>query len=226
MPHFPENVKEIFMDSGGFTFFSRAGDYEFSMEQYIAQAHKINADYVDVLDYPCEPAVQREPHETNYDRIERTIENATRLMELDSEINWVMVIQGYKVEEYLYCIDRIREQGLFTDLTAIGSVCIRKKIGEAREIIYQVRKAVPGWVKLHGFGVNLRFLRDNVIFYSLHSVDTGAWSMRMERGKRPWEDRRIYPSTKEERLECYRAYKRRVERLLEGKRKQTALSDG
>ncbi len=169
-----ESVKELFLDSGGFSFFSRYGEYPYTCLQLWRLARKLNANYVAIMDYPCEPGVNRELYQTNIERIERTIENGIKCLDLDG-VNWVMVIQGYTVDEYLYAIDRIREQGLLTDVMAIGTLCTRRSISAAREAILAIRKALPGWVKLHGFGVDLRFLRNPVIFHALYSTDTGAW---------------------------------------------------
>ncbi|WP_054839681.1 hypothetical protein [Thermococcus sp. JCM 11816] len=126
------------------------------------------------MDYPCEPGVNREVHRTNKERIEATISNAIKCLDLDG-VNWVMVVQGYTIDEYLYAIDRIKEQGLLTEVMAIGTLCTRRSISAAREAILAIRKALPRWVKLHGFGVDLRFLRDPTIFHALYSTDTGAW---------------------------------------------------
>lgn len=219
-PH--RNVKEIFLDSGGFSFFYRSGDYEFYPAQFIRLARKINADYVAVMDYPCEPDVNRSKLRTNYERIDKTIENAIKLMDLADDINWVMVVQGYKPEEYLYAIDRIKEQGLLTDLMAIGSLCVRKSISSAREIILLVRKNLPSRIKLHGFGVDLRFLRDLAIFSALYSTDTAAWKWNNRAHWAPdWQPKGFMPKSEADKLKNFEKYKKKVLDVLEYMKAQT-----
>jgi len=221
-PH--ENVREVFLDSGGFSFFYRSGDYEFYPAQFIRLARRINADYVAVMDYPCEPDVNRSKLRTNYERIDRTIKNAIKLMDLADDINWVMVVQGYKPEEYLYAIDRIKEQGLITPHMAIGSLCVRKSIKAAREVITLVRKNLPNRVKLHGFGVDLRFLRDPVIFHSLYSTDTAAWKWNNRAHWEPdWKPVGILPKNDADKLRNFEKYKQKVLAVLEFHSAQKSL---
>jgi len=208
-PH--ENVKEIFLDSGGFSFFLRSGDYEFYPLQYVRLAKKLNAKYVAVLDYPCEPQnipKRAEYLKTNIQRIERTIENAIKLMDLAPDLPWVFVLQGYNPQEYLYSIDRAKEQGLLTDVVGIGTLCARKSINEARQIITMIKKELPRRVKLHGFGIDLRFIRDSAIFHALYSVDTGAWKGFM-------------PMREIEKLQYFAQYGKKVLDVLEYMRAQT-----
>ena len=204
-----ESVKELFLDSGGFSFFSRYGEYPYTCLQLWRLARKLNASYVAIMDYPCELGVNRERYKTNIERIERTIENGIKCLDLDG-VNWVMVIQGYTIYEYLYAIDRIREQGLLTDVMAIGTLCTRRSISAAREAILAIRKALPGRFKLHGFGVDLRFLQDPAIFHALYSTDTGAWKGFM-------------PMREIEKLVSFEKYKAKVEALLDYYAKQRTL---
>lgn len=213
-PH--PNVKEIFLDSGGFSFLLRSGDYEFYPAQYIRLAKRIKANYVAVMDYPCEQGAN------NYERIERTIENAIKLMDLAGDLNWVMVIQGYTPEEYLYSVDRIKEQGLLTPIMAIGSLVVRKKIEDVRKIISLVRENLPRRIKLHGFGVDLRFIRDLVIFKALYSTDTAAWKWNNTSHWEPnWRPRGYMPKTEFDKLKNFEKYREKVLKTLEHMRAQT-----
>jgi len=219
------SVKEIFLDSGGFSFFNKFGDYEFDFNQFIHLARKINADYVAVMDYPCEPEVNRSRLRTNYKRIDKTIENAIKLMDLADDINWVMVVQGYTTDEYLYSIDKIKEQDLLTDLMAIGSLCVRKSVSSARDIILLVRENLPSRIKIHGFGVDLRFLRDYVVFNSLYSTDTAAWKWNTNVHLAPDERTKgIFPKTECDKLKNFEKYKKRVLDVLERMKAQTYLA--
>ncbi|MCD6148604.1 hypothetical protein J7J18_04485 [bacterium] len=207
--HTHENVKEVFLDSGGFSFFYKTGEYPFSVGQYVSLIKKEEPQYAAVMDYPCESDVVRKGNlKTNRERIDKTIENAIKCLEHE-EINWVMVVQGYKGEEYLYSIDRIKEQGIETDVMAIGSLCVRKKIDEARRIISLVRKNTKA--KLHGFGIDFRFLKDTRIFNMLYSADSQAWKWN----NRAYSNAKGYlPKSQEQKLKNFKFYKERIERLI------------
>jgi len=205
------NVKEIFLDSGGFSFFYKQGNYPFTPKELAKLGENIGADYVAVMDYPCEPDVSRpDGLATNVQRIERTIENAHKCMKYEN-VNWVMVIQGYTKEEYRYCIERIKEEGLKTDLMAIGSLCVRKKIKEALEIISLTRRHFR---KLHGFGVDLRFLKDPQIYLSLYSSDTAAWHWNNQNHwTEDWKPRGITAKTDEDKLRNFVKYVEKLKKL-------------
>lgn len=199
--------EELFLDSGGFSFFYRSGDYPFSIEDYVELARYLNADYVAIMDYPCEPDVVRiEGLASNIERIEAIITNAHKLMKYE-DVNWVMVLQGYLIEEYMYAVERIKEEGLTTDLIAIGSLCLRKKRSKIYEVIKVARYLNT---KLHGFGIDIRALRYLPIFASLYSVDTGAWRFSSIRSK----GKQMYPLTREEKLLNLKRYREIVDNLL------------
>jgi tRNA-guanine family transglycosylase len=207
---YPPAYDLLFLDSGGFSFFYKSGDYPFTIKQYVELAEKLNANFVAIMDYPCEPDVVRTNGlNTNIQRIEKTISNAKKCLEHE-ELNWVMVVQGYTMNEYQYCCDRIKEEDLLTPLMAIGSLCVRKKIDEARRIISLVRRNFPS-VRLHGFGIDLRFLKDIKIRGMLWSADTQAWK---------WNNRSFglnhkgyMPKCERDKLENFHAYKSKVDAL-------------
>lgn len=205
----PAQHEDLFLDSGGFSFFYKSGDYPFTLDQYVELARKLEASYVAIWDYPCEPDVVRtEGKRSNIERIDATIENAKECLKV-KDLNWVMVVQGYKPSEYQYCCDRIKEEGLQTPLIAIGSLCVRKKIRQAREIISLVRRNFPD-NDLHGFGIDLKFLKDTVILGSLYSADTQAWKWN-NRNQDP--HRGILPKSQKDKLENYKFYKKKIDRV-------------
>jgi tRNA-guanine family transglycosylase len=212
---FPPEHDVLFLDSGGYSFFNRVGDYPFSVSHYVELAKKLDANFVSVLDYPCEPDVLRDSGlSTNIERIERTIRNAKECMK-HNDINWVMVIQGYELSEYQYCCDRVKDEGLETDVIAIGSLCVRKKVSDARKIISLVRRNFPH-ARLHGFGVDLKFLRDVKIRSMLWSTDTQAWRW-CNNGKYH------FPMTEQEKLDNFNRYRLKVESIMGSGYKQLQL---
>lgn len=215
----PPAHKELFLDSGGFSFFNKEGDYPFSVQEYVDLAREIRADYVSVLDYPCEPDVVRaNGKRSNIERIEATISNAKECLKY-GDLNWVMIVQGYTETEYQYSCDQIREEGLETKIIAIGTLCARKKVREAKRVISLVRRNFPNAL-LHGFGVDLRFIKDLKIRGMLWSADTQAWKWNNY-----GEGDHILPKSEADKLLNYPFYRERVEQFIRNNG-QSVLSVG
>ena len=166
----------IFVDCGGFSSSLIAGGYRTSDAEYLQFVQKINADLFALRDYPCEPQILKKWHRTVKDHIEMTVNHHIKLLDLcaDIEAEPVAVVQGWKVEDYLECIDRFREQGLITDFVAIGSICRRGSQNQVRKIVSAIKGELPN-VKLHGFGISLNALRYKDVWDALYSADSGAW---------------------------------------------------
>lgn len=103
-----------------------------------------------------------------------TVANALELTALAPELPWLYVIQGWKREHYVRCVQMYACAGI--DLTAqpivgVGSVCRRQATSEIGEIV----TTLSGMgIRLHGFGVK----KDGLEKYSagLGSADSMAWS--------------------------------------------------
>jgi len=202
--------KELFLDSGAFSLIQKYNDYPYSFKQYIAFAKILKADYVAVMDYPCEPNSKIKLNVK--ERILKTVENAQRLMDLAPEINWVFVIQGWTKEDYLYCLDVAKDHDLLTPLTAIGSVCVRKNLHEVKEIVLTIRDEIPDKIKLHCFGLDIRFAEDLAIFNSIYSFDTHAWCIY-----------KGFPRRQSEKFDKLAAYLKRLDKMFR-LRNQTTLN--
>ena len=178
---------QLILDSGGYSFFSRWGDYPFSIEDYVSLAHLLQDQYplyrVATLDYPCEPDINRSHLMTNEDRITKTVYNAVSCYDADKTLPWLPVIQGYTLDEYLHCVDLYNEAGIISDYWAVGSLCSRK--GELRSIKYlltNLKELALSNVKVHAFGLNIPYIKDPQIFDLLYSSDSAAWTFNYEWG--------------------------------------------
>ena len=109
--------KSIFVDCGGFSSSLIAGGYRTSDEEYLGFVEKVEADFFALRDYPCEPEILKKWSRSVKEHIEMTVENHIKLLDMCNGIEGtaVPVIQGWIVEDYLYCIDRFKEQGLIRD---------------------------------------------------------------------------------------------------------------
>lgn len=176
----PKMVERLILDSGGYAFFSRWGEYPFDLEKYLELAYYLRDLHplyrVATLDYPCEPDINRSQIMTNEERIQKTVSNAVECFHKDNSIPWLPVIQGYTVEEYLYCIDLYNDYGIGSDYWAIGSICSRKGAPyELRNIITKIKERHQTQ-KLHAFGLGIPYLSDPQIFNAIYSSDSAAWN--------------------------------------------------
>jgi len=163
---FPRLAGMRWLDCGGFTLLNSYGDYPFSVAAYANLVARLKPTFYATMDYPCEPEINRTLTLTdNRTRIEATVENAARLLAMESMIGVgtaVPVIQGDTLAEYLYCIELYAQRGLIRPYMAVGSMCKRsndKQILALLPAIYQAATAV-GVERLHLFGLKLsRMLR-------------------------------------------------------------------
>ena len=178
----PNSVERVILDSGGYSFYMKYGKYPFDLEKYIELVYLIQDQSplfkVAILDYPCEPKLDRHRPMTNKERIDKTISNAVECFQADRKIPWLPVIQGYEIDEYSSCIDQYKDVGIKSDYWAIGSLCSRK--GQKMKIRNIVSSIVEytGDVKLHSFGLTLSYLSDPQIFNSIYSTDSSSWNYR------------------------------------------------
>lgn len=210
-------VKKVIVDSGGYAFFSRWGDYPFSLNEYLDLVYYIKDKYplfrVATLDYPCEPSINRRQLMFNDERIKKTVSNAVKCIEADCNLPWLPVIQGYARDEYLSCIDLYRDAGITCDYWAIGSICSRKGNPlELRNIITSIKDQHQN-NKLHAFGLGIPFLQDPQIFHAIYSSDSSAWNWGISG-----------PNTRDLKKEAALNYMAQIEDMIEGAQDQTRLT--
>jgi len=177
----PQTTRKLFIDSGGFSFFFKMKDYATPHKHYLKFVEKRKADFFANRDYPCEPELLRKNKTTVKNNQERTIENHIEIMDIiDNEFSnlkhkFVAVIQGWKVDEYLLMLDRMKEQGLLTKRIAIGSICRRGQSQEIRKIVTEIRKNLTKKYELHAFGVKFNMLCYKDVWDALTSADSMAF---------------------------------------------------
>jgi hypothetical protein len=202
----PPRHDSLFLDSGGFSLARENSEYPFSRTDYARVADRCQADLVATRDLPCEPQVDRTAHATNRDRIAWSVTEATTQFRERPDLPWVPVIQGYVVGEYLECVDLLESAKLVRPFMAIGSLCARRRVDRAWSVIQAVRRRLPD-VRLHGFGIDLRFVRDRRIRAALWSADTAAWKFIHD------DPARRFPSNAE-KPGAFAAYRDKVDLIL------------
>ena len=175
----PAYGPELFIDCGGFFSSLKSGRYTSSDQEYLEYVRKWQPKAWALRDYPCEPQLLQLRGRSAQENVLRTVDHHRSLITLAEDQGLqdtaVPVLQGWTVEDYLYCLDRFRDEGLVRDYMAIGSVCRRGQIGQIVKIVTAIRRELPGWVRLHGFGLKYTALKERAIWDALYSVDSGAW---------------------------------------------------
>jgi hypothetical protein len=184
--------RKHFVDSGGSpeTFkngiCSETGDYPFGYREYLqyieSLANRVQTLYWSTWDYPCEQKVLDQHGRTVKDHQKLTITRAKDLLERAQRRGTpgtpVPVIQGQEPEEYIECIDMMRDAGVLRDYMGIGSVCRRGKWEEVRDVIAAVREELPPRVNLHGYGIKKKAFEYEEIRDALASADSTAYSSK------------------------------------------------
>lgn len=166
------------LDSGGFTELSMHGRWSTAPDAYIAAVRRYSdevggLDWCAPQDWMCAPAVLAKTGLTVEEHQDRTIDSYLHLSEhLPGLV--VPVVQGWRRDDYLRCVDLYAARGVDLDtlpVVGVGSVCRRNADSAIGEI---VRSLASLGLRLHGFGIRGRAfasLRDE-----LASADSMAWS--------------------------------------------------
>lgn len=167
--------KVWFLDSGAYTYLRQYGNYPMSYGQYLRIVENFRPNYWANMDWCCEKQVRDTTGLTVNEHISNTIESGRQLIDFDSD-TFVMVMQGWKDDEYLKCVDMATDAGLITDVIGIGSICGRRNPRTVYRILKAIKDNLPSHCKLHGFGISLHLLKYKAIKDIIDSVDTFAWT--------------------------------------------------
>ena len=187
-----EHKIEVMLDSGAF----HTLQHKIPLDQYLSWLNEyvefVNShidlfDWIVTADIPCDSrpdtSIQQLP---NRRKIEMTIDNTLYIIDrIEDPRKFMIVIQGYHPEEYAFCCELYKRYGIVTARVGVGSLCIRKYsengVQEVKQILETVKQNLPGWVKLHAFGLNIRFLKHEEIFRLIHSSDSAAYAQTYAR---------------------------------------------
>jgi hypothetical protein len=206
------------LDCGGFTLLNQYGDYPFSTVNLANLIAYLKPDFYVPQDYPCEPEITRSLDLTsNAQRIEATVKNAIELAEWESQLKGVMVpvIQGYTLDEYLYCLDLYDRAGLIRDYMAVGSMCRRISDDELGKLIPGIYYAAQrlGCTKLHFFGLKLSpplAIYDDMIYSRDSAVAMDSYDDEVRRRR----NGRRFPRGQKEKQENFEMFLGRLDDLM------------
>lgn len=218
----PTHDCSLFVDCGGFYSSLVSGMYLTPDQDYLEYIQRHQPALWALRDYPCEPQLLGKWGRTVAENIRRTVEHHLALLEAaqayDIKGQAVPVVQGWRVADYLDCLDEFRDQGLIKDYMAIGSVCRRGQVGQIRKIVATVRRYLPARVRLHGFGIKLSALKERSVWEALHSVDSGAWDYEAR-----WRKHRGELSVPDASYIVAKEYLRKIDNLQARNRSQATL---
>ena len=207
----PWNINIPFMlDSGAYSVILKYGKYPFTAEEYADGIKLWKPDIAWTMDYPCEPKATEKGNYSPLKAQDMTIENQIKL--LDQGVNTQMVVQGYKPDEYLENLDKIKSSGLLTQHLGIGSICRRGQRKEIARIIRLIHSNIPTWVKLHGFGIKTSVLTQTDARFYLYSADSQSWDYEARYGG--WINGRYNGQTYKDKIPRLKEYVSRIEDLL------------
>ena len=172
------------LDSGGFSELSMFGKWETGPDQYAAEVARYSSqlggmEWAAVQDWMCEPFIIKKTGLSVRIHQGRTIQSYYDLHARLPSVQWVPVIQGFTLDEYLNHIEQYRLCGIDlrnVPVVGVGSICRRQATREATRIIRAIHHR---GIRIHGFGFKLQGLRACARY--LHSADSMAWSFDARR---------------------------------------------
>ena len=169
------------LDSGGFTELNLYGRWETDYLEYIRDVNRFaleigKLEWAAPMDWMCEPSVLAKTGLTVLEHQKNTVRNYRHLAEYLGD-GVIPVLQGWTVDEYLWCWEMYDEAGIDlydSHTVGVGSVCRRQNTHEAARIFRALDE-----LQLHGFGVKMEGLE--TYGHLLASADSMAWSFRARR---------------------------------------------
>ena len=172
------------LDSGGFTELSMFGEWLTPAREYVKAVRRYRdeiggLEWASPQDWMCEPWIIAKTGLTVSEHQKRTVYNYLLLRDLDPQLPFVPVLQGWELDDYRRHIDLYTKWGV--DLreakpVGVGSVCRRQHTGQIDHIVSTL---TAQGLSLHGFGVKTSGLR--AYGPLLFSADSMAWSFRGRR---------------------------------------------
>jgi len=169
------------LDSGAFSEIAKHGKWTLSPDDYIAAVRRYKRevgklDWAAPQDWMCEPVMTELTGLTIREHQYRTVESVVTLRHLAPDLPIIPVLQGWKLADYLACVELYRQAGIDLEqerIVGLGSVCRRQSTDEIGVI---TERLSPLGLKLHGFGVKTEGLRRCGRY--LASADSMARSFR------------------------------------------------
>jgi len=161
-----ETATHLIIDSGFLGAAKKGNLWWKNNQNYVVDvATEAKADVCTMLDIPMEPHILNEVSLSRKEALEITLQNAETFLQtaLPIGITKMFVAQGWYIEDYEYCFEKLNKMGCISKehWLGIGSVCMRKPCRRNRqhEPVYQLydicRRVceMAGDIHVHCFGI-------------------------------------------------------------------------
>lgn len=170
------------LDSGAFTELSKYGRWLTSPGNYASMVRYwydtiYGMEWAAIQDWMCEPFVLEKTGKTVVEHQRLTVQNYCRLLDLQPDIPWVPVLQGYEINEYMAHLRMYEDYGFdLTELSVVGvgSVC-RRQSTDVDKAVNIITELYNSRINLHAFGFKITGLSRCASM--LVSSDSMAWSI-------------------------------------------------
>ncbi|WP_436318571.1 DUF7221 family queuine tRNA-ribosyltransferase-like protein [Streptomyces nodosus] len=179
MARLPRAAESWMCDSGAFTEIDRNGAWTVSPLQYVRDLYRFRDEigrmrWAGPQDTMCEPDMVAKTGLSVARHIDLTVGNFIDLMSIDDSLAIYPTVQGWKVPDYVRCVEEYERRGI--DLKAfpwvgVGSVCRRTNV---RDVYAILSTLADMGLRLHGYGLKGDALATCAEF--LASADSLAWS--------------------------------------------------
>lgn len=181
-------VKDWIMDSGAFTEISTWGKYRYSVAEYADEIRrwKDNGNLLAAVaqDYMCEPFILEKTGLSVEEHQRLTIERYDALLDEDTGVPIIPVLQGFAPADYVRHIDMYGDRLAHGAWVGVGSVCKRNgNIGAIEDVLIAIHDRRPD-LRLHGFGLKTTALSSGLVQRLLFSADSMAWSFHARKNGR------------------------------------------
>lgn len=170
------------LDSGGFTELKDYGGWSVSPQEYALEVKRIadevgQMEWAATMDWMCEPVMLAKTGLSVREHQARSVRSFLELRDLEPEIPWIPVLQGWERDDYLRCWLLYQNAGVDLEeqpTVGVGSVCRRQHSDEVLGIFQSLQG-----LNLHGFGLKMLGLKKSA--HLLSSADSMAWSYHARR---------------------------------------------
>lgn len=185
-------VKDWILDSQAFKTIETYGGYPYPVSEYAEQIKRWkscgNLLAAVAQDYMCEERQLKRTGMAVADHQRLTIERYDALLDRDTGVYIMPVLQGYAPEEYVSHLRQYGERLKPGMWVGVGSVCKRNTSPcEILDVLIAIKQERPD-LRLHGFGVKTTALQHGTIRALLETADSMAWSFAARKQKRNAND--------------------------------------
>ena len=185
------------LDSGGFSFLSKTGEWPMTAKQWVAKVRRYadetgNLRSAAIMDWMTEDEIRHGGRFGNQwfagtgkseeEHLDLTVASYFELMSIDDTLPWLATTQGSNLAGHLRCAELYERRGV--DLTklpvvGVGSVCRKQSTPEIVEIVHGLTDA---GMTIHTFGAKTLALTGPA-GHLIRRADSMAWSERARKGR-------------------------------------------